>query len=272
MKKIIAATFAVALSFAVRAEDNPLQFDRNVCSLDAGGVLTLQTLPTPKGWFTSKGDFDRRKTDLRTTYTLSTSTCDLGAGAATLSSTALGTFVQTPVLNPNAKDTGYVWNMVGDLSANQNHWWYFVGCDGVPVKVGCDQSRDATFTTTAYGNDGQCRTYVNASGVTTCATDTIAFQLASIQDPDQVIDPALCQPVEPACGIGPCVSARVQAGGTCDTDFPVNLVLDLKSSNPKNPKYYDANEKARSDCKTGASCFCKALLPAECQNGGNDCQ
>src|SRR5512133_610588 len=34
MKKIIAATFAVALSFAVRAEDNPLQCDRNVCSLD----------------------------------------------------------------------------------------------------------------------------------------------------------------------------------------------------------------------------------------------
>ncbi len=271
MMKLIAALCAATLSLAARAETNPLQFDRNVCSLDAVGVLTLQTLPTPKGWFWSGGKFDRTKTDLRTTYTLSTSTCDLGAGAATLSSTALGTFVQTAVLNPQSKDIGYVWNTMGDLSANQNHWWYFVGCDGVPVKVGCDQARDATFTITAYGQDGQCRTYVNASGITTCATDTIAFQLASVQDPDQVIDPALCQPVDPSCGIGPCVSERVQAGGVCDTEFPVNMVLDPKSK-PNNPKYYDANEKLRSDCKTGASCYCKALLPAACQNNGQDCQ
>ena len=90
MKRTITAILAVALALAVRAEDNPLQLDRNVCSLDAVGVLTLQTLPTPKGWFW-QGAFDRSKTDLRTTYTLSTSTCDLGAGAATLSSTALGT-------------------------------------------------------------------------------------------------------------------------------------------------------------------------------------
>lgn len=267
MKKTIAALFAVALSFAARAENDPLQLDRNVCSLDAVGVLTLQTLPMPKGWFTSGGTFDRSKTDLRTTYSLSTSSCDLGAGAATISSTALGTFFKS-VTNSQGNETAYIWNMLGDLSANQNHWWYFVGCDGVPVKVGCDQARDATFTVTAYGKDGQCRTYVNASGVTTCATDTIVFQLGSIQDPDQVIDPALCQPADPSCGIGPCVSARVSAGGTCDTEFPVNLQPDPRNSR----KTYDANEKLRSDCKTGAACYCKALLPAACVNNGNDCQ
>lgn len=270
-KRLMAvACVAAACSFTAQADEDPLQFDRNVCTLDSGGVLSLQTLPMPKGWFTSKGTFDRTKTDLRVSSTLSTSSCDLGAGDATVSSTKLGTFM-TPTLNPQSKDVGYVWNMIGDLSANQNHWWYFIGCDGVPVKVGCEQARDATFTVTPFGQDGQCRTFVNASGATVCAGDVLTLQLASVQDKDQTIDPALCQPAEPSCGIGPCVSERVGAGGYCDTTFPVNLQLDPKS-NAKNPKEYDVNEKARSDCKTGASCYCKALLPAACQNGGNDCQ
>lgn len=270
MKKLVTALCAAMLSLAARAETSPLQFDRNVCSLDAVGALTLQTLPTPKGWFW-QSSFDRTKTDLRTTYTLSTSTCDLGAGSATLSSTALGTFVQAPLMNANGKqEIGYIWNMIGDLSANQNHWWYLVGCDGAKVKVGCDQPRDATFTITAYETkSGQCRTYVNAAGVTTCAADTVAFQLASIQDPDQVIDPALCQPVDPTCGgIGQCVSDRNQNGGYCDTQFPVVMAVDPKNSK----RTYDANEKARSDCKTASSCYCKAQLPLACQNDGNDCK
>lgn len=266
MKRMMAALLVV-FSAAAYAEENPLQFDPSACTLDSGGVLSLQTLPMPKGWFTSKGTFDRSKTDVRTSYTLSTTSCDKGAGEATISSTKLGTFFKG-VWNPQEKDVGYIWNMLGDLSANQNHWWYFYGCDGAPVKVGCDQPRDATFTVTAYGQDGQCRTFVNGYGITTCAGDTVELQLASVQDPDQLIDPALC---EDSCGIGPCVSARVNAGGYCDTTFPVDMQLDPKSR-PDKPKYYDANEKARSDCKGGAVCYCKSLRPATCNDNGNDCE
>ena len=274
MRNLTAAVCVLIAPLATSAQENPLQFDRSSCMLDASGTLTLTTLPMPKGWFTSRGTFDRYKTDLRTSYSLSTSSCDLGAGEKNISSTTLGTFVTTvlPALNPQSKEIAYVWNMVGDLSANQNHWWYFIGCDGSRLKVGCDQARDATFAITAYGQDGQCRTYVDAVGVTRCASDTVDLVLASVQDADQdirITDPASCQPV--SCGIGQCVSERVNSGGYCDTAFPVDMKLD-PNSKPGHPRYYDANEKARGDCRTGASCYCKALLPPECQNNGNDCQ
>ncbi len=270
MKKTLVAAIAAALSFHAYAEENPLRFDAAACSIGPDGVLALQTLPMPKGWFITKGTFDRYKTDIRTAYSISTSSCDQGAGEATISSSKLGTFFTT-LLNSQTKEIGYVWNMVGDLSANQNHWWYFIGCDGKAVKVGCDEPRTVAFAATPFGQDGQCRTYVNGLGITACAGDSLELQLASVQSADQHVDPTLCAPPEPSCGIGPCVSERVNDGGICDSTFPVVLQLDPKSK-PDKPRYFDANEKARSDCKTGAACFCKSLLPPECDNDGNDCQ
>lgn len=268
MKMLVTATSAVMLSFAAHAEENPLQFDRNACMVDGAGTLSLRTLPMPKGWFTSKNTFDRTKTDLRISYTLEATSCVQGAGDATFSSTTLGTFLPAldPVLNPQSKDIGYVWNMTADLSAAQNHWNNYFGCDGLPVVVGCPEARGLTFTIGAYGKDGQCRTFVDGLGAVQCAEDMVQMQLLPVQDPDQRIDPTLCQ--TGGCGIGDCVSARVSNGGICDQTFPENWQVDPNNSH----KTYDANKKARSDCKTGASCYCKALLPPTCVNDGNDCQ
>ncbi len=272
MRTLLASLLA-AVSFAAYGDTNPLQFDTNACMLDGTGALALQTLAMPKGWFTTKNTFDPTKTEIRVSESLSATSCALGAGEATFSSKTLGSFKPgyLPVLNPTSKDIGYLWTMIGDLSAAQNQWWYYTGCDGTAVVVGCPEARTVTFTVKAYGQDGQCRTYTDSFGVTSCASDTIELQLAAAHAQDQFIDQALCAPSEPACGIGDCVSDRVRDGGYCDTAFPVNTQLDPKSK-PDKPRYFDANEKARGDCKTGSECFCKALLPATCNTNMNGCE
>ena len=257
MRRMLASLF-VAFAAPAFAQTSPLQFDRSATSLDAAGTLTLQTLPMPKGWFSSRDSLDRTKTDLRTTFSIPASGC-LPAASGNYTSTIQGKFV--PLTNSAGKVDAYEWNMLDYLSPYQNHWHYHVGCDGSRTVDGCQEARTVTLDITAYGSDGQCRTYVDANGVTQCASDEITLSLASVQDPDVVVPAADCQ--APDCGIGPCESACAQA---CDAQYPVNDVPVGKGGNTT-----DANAGPRLDCKHACPCQCKALRPATCQAPDPEC-
>ncbi len=112
-------------------------FDQGACMLDAQGTLNLQTYAMPKGWFNSRNTFDLTKTEVRVSETLSATSCVQGAGEVAFTSKAFGSFKQGPnfsPLYPTSKEIGYYWSGVGDLSAQQNDWWYYTGCDGKPVR------------------------------------------------------------------------------------------------------------------------------------------
>lgn len=260
MNKIVAALLVSMFSNAALAEQNPLQFDDSACMLDSTGALSLSTLAMPKGWFNSKNTLDRTKTEIRVTAVLDSTSCVVGAGEQTFSSATLGSFLTgyLPVLNPQSKDVGYVWTMLGDLAAAQNHWNFYTGCDGKKVVVGCPQARGTSFTVEAFEpKSGACRSYLDATNVLTCAKDTIAFQLAAVQDPDVVETD--CGVTGDPCGIGQCVSARTNDGGICDQTYPV-----LEVPKERGNGTYDANADDRKKCINSASCFCKQQLPATC--------
>lgn len=252
MKNLVVSLSLALVATAASAQTSPLQLDRAVSTLASGNV-TLQTLPMPKGWFSSQNALDRNKTDLRTTYAIAASGC-LPALDEAVSSRIVGTFAA--VLNSQGKPTAWIWNYVHDVSAAANHWHYHVGCDGVQRVEGCPESRAVVATTTAFGQDGQCLTYTAADGTVACASDTLTFELTSVQD--ATLTDTACQDDggDASCGIGPCTSACEH---DCDAQFPV-----LPVPRPHGSGADDGNAGARLACKHACVCSCKALRPPAC--------
>jgi hypothetical protein len=159
------AVFAVLVAGVAVAATSPFLY----ASVDiSSGVLSIVTAPMPKGWFSTRNSLDRTKTDLRSTYSFGATACSDAASGGSISSTTQGTFSE--VTNPADHTTAYVWDYMVDLSANANHWYYHHHCDGTVEVHGCAAARPVNLATTAYATSS-CRTYVNDSGQTVCASD-----------------------------------------------------------------------------------------------------
>jgi hypothetical protein len=225
---VCALTIAAATAWAAT---NPVSIGATI----DGGVLSIWTGSMTKGWFSSSNALDRSKTDLRTTWSFGATTCSAARSGSALSSVAQGNFV--PLLNPAGAVVAYTWDSTVDLASEQNHWWQHMHCDGTVERHGCDQPAAVFVSTTAFAQDGTCRTYLNDAGATVCATATASTWLPAVQDPDVVDAP--CEVVD-VCGIGACVS---QCEHACD---------DV------------ADKAARQTCKRSCPCDCKATRPAGC--------
>lgn len=207
------------------------------------GIMGIETNELPKGWFFSGGTFDRSKTNLVTTYSFEATSCSVASAGGTLNSTTGGQFESH--LNSGGQVTGYSWNMYVDLAAQQNEYYVHYHCDGTTHIVGCDQAKTVDVTTTAYADNGNCRTYDNDENVEVCASDSDQIALPALRGLD-VYD-TNC---DASCGIGPCVS---QCEQDCDDTFDC-----------ANGQAGAACREAQQTCKKACVCDCKLQLPDSC--------
>ncbi len=261
MKKMIAAVFAVVVSFAAYAEENPLQFDPAYTALTPSVQAYLQTLAMPKGWFSSKNSLDKLKTNLATSITSPATGCKPAIDFVINSSTT-GRFDSPQVLNPQSKVVGYIWDYYTDLGGFQNEWHYHTYCDNSQSVDGCQETRTVVATIKAYGPDG-CKTYTDAAGFGRCAGDTVSFDLPAVQV--ATVEETNCAPIVNCdIGIGQCVNDLERA---CNEQFPEHNVTTTtvdKNGHTKSDTT-DTNAGARAACKHAAVCECKnTLLPLSC--------
>lgn len=214
-------------------------------SLDATGLLDLQTNQMDKGWFNRSNTLDRTKSDVVTDYALGATACSEEKAGVSYSSVTDGMFV--PVYaGVGTNVVGYRWTIVADLSGSQNHWYYHTHCDATVEVHGCDQPIPVSITSTVEDAAGACRTLDDGS----CATTSTSATLAAVQDPS-VTD--------------------TDCGGTCDLGECVSSCeSDCNDAWPVGGRDNAGNAALKAACNADCHCTCKEADP-DCTIGVGEC-
>lgn len=190
-KLIIAVAVASTAAMAgqrAQAEQRALNPSVTVDS----GMLTVTGGPLPKGLFSLANNLASGKSLIEVPWIVDASACLDAASGESSSLNQDGWFI--PVTN--TKGTVVAWNWVAtlDLSAEQNHWYNHVACDGTITVEGCQDPRGVTLTVTLFTPGGDV-----------WSSDSISASLPSSQDPT-ITDTDCGQETPPTCDLGGCVS------------------------------------------------------------------